>query len=651
MSDDLEAYKPVDASNGFFQASNLVFENLRFMSDNAESAIVQARSTIKELSDFQNDLDSFPDIPSMDIPVAEIPKGERPDKPIVPEFERIGAIVIPELNLTLPDVSDIGIEDAPKFNPTPISVNIPDAPTGFVIGSAPDRPNLPDIVLPDDPAINMPSVGDLAAITIPDFIFPDLPLFDAKEPEFESTPPAIVMQWAEPQYTSIVLNDVRSRISGMLQGGTGIPPAVEQALFDRTMDREDQVTHKQVDEIQQLYSSRGYDFPVGAMVKAVGAALEQNRLKASESAREILIKAAEWEIENLRNAVQQGIALEGVLMDQFNNMANRSFEQAKLFVDAGMQLYNTQVTLFNARQSAYKVNAEVYQTKLQAELSKLEVFKAQIEGAKAKGELNEQTVRIYSAQVQAIATEVEIYKARMDGAKIRSETNKHQIDAYRVDIQAFAEKLNAEKVKYDVYETQVKAESAKIGILESEARAFAATVQAFESGNNVKIQGIRAQTDIADAQIKQFVALLDSEKARTDAELRQIQATTSAFQAEVGAYSAEVGAVTSERQMDMTAIESRLRNNLAYYEIELKKYDAIIQRMIQQAQIQSDAVKSAGTMAAQLAAGAMSATNVSASISGGASLSDATSNSFSRSNQYSRSRSASENHNYNYEGN
>lgn len=622
------------AGSRYDRPYEIVSEQMDAMSKRADNALAKANAAIDGLSLITADLDTLPPTPSIDLPNDQLTPFPSLPAPDPNKFGGIDPIEIPPLDL---DISgdEIQIDPPPVFSPSVISVNIPSAPAPLDTGGVPDRPDMLDVVIPGTPNLQLPSIGQMVDIDIPTFDFPEIPAFDGQAPEFTADTPNTILQWAEPTYQSVVLVDVKERLQQMLAGGTGLPAAVEQALFDRARNREDQVAYKAIDEATQAFSARGFELPPGALVKQINAARESAMLNASELAREILTKSAEWEIENLRQAVQQGIALETVMMNSFDNMASRIFEAAKFRVQADIDLYNAQVSLFNANQNAYQTKANVYRTVLEAQLSKIEVYKAQIEGEQAKGQLNEQTVRIFTAQLQALSTQVEIYKAEMSGAQVQADLNKSMIDAYRADIQAYSEQLSAKKVEFDAYETSVRAEQAKIGILEAEARAFAATVQGYESVNNVKIQGLRAKIDVVNAQVAQYTAQLSGEQARVQAQLSNVQAMTAAYQADVGRYNAQVSAATAERQLEQSRVEANLRNNLAYYEIELKKYDASISRLIQQIQIQSEAIKAAGTMASQLAAGAMAATNVSASMSGSAGISS------------SDSLSTSHNHNYN----
>lgn len=621
------------AGSRYDRPYEIVSDQMNAMSKRADSALNKAYAAIEELKKIATDLDVLPPTPSIELPNDSIPPFPTLTPPNPNQFGGVNPIDVPQLNVGV-DQGDVVIDSPPVFTPSVISVQIPDAPGPLDLSGLPAKPSLNDVAIPDAPSLTLPGLGDLVGISIPTFTFPDLPLFNATAPDFAGSMPDTVLQWAEPTYQSLVMDDVKSRLRAMLAGGTGIPPQVEQALFDRARVREDQVAHKAADDAANEFSARGFELPPGMLVKQVNAVIEQNCLRASDLAREILTKSAEWEIENLRNAVQQGIALETVLIGSFDDMANRGFEAAKLRLQADLDLFNASVSLFNARQGAYQTEANVYQTRLQAELSKLEVFKAQIEGEQAKATLNEQTVRIYTAQLQALETEVEIYKARMTGAQINADLNKSRIDGYRADIQAYSERISAGKVQYDAYETRVRAEQAKIGILEAEARAFAATVQGYQSANDVKIQAVRTRIDVMNAHVQKYTAQLSAEQARVQSELANIQALTGAYQADVGRYTAEINANTSQLQLEQSKVESRLRNNLAYYEIELKKYDASINRMIQQVQIQAEAVKAAGTMAAQLAAGAMAATNVSASMSGSAGISSSDSLSISHNHDY-----------------
>ena len=88
--------------------------------------------------------------------------------------------------------------------------------------------------------------------------------------------------------------------------------------------------------------------------------------------------------------------------------------------------------------------------------------------------------------------------------------------------------------------------------------------------------------------------------------------------------------------------ESVMRTNIANAEMQLKQFEANMQQAYQKAQIALEGAKAAGQYAAQLAAGAMSALHVSASVGGTGSQSS------SESHSYNDSESKSTNYNYSY---
>lgn len=625
----------VGSPEWYDRPASLVENQIRDMWAYANDSLTTAKALMVGLGDFQ--LPSLPASPTFQGDLGEdIPTTARPASPSTQSFGTIDAFDIP--NFEDPASLLVGIDDPidepPAFNPSIAGLSIPPTPAPIDTSGLPVRPALDGVAIPDAPTLAIPTLPSLQDIVIPTFVFPDLPVFDATAPEFIDAPPSVVMNWSEPVYESELLDELTAKVRWMLEGGTGIPPIVEQALFDQARMREDQTANKAVSEAFGTWAGRGFDLPPGMLVEQVNAAFEQNQLQVNALSREILTKSAVWEIENLRFAVQQGLALEQLLVTIFNNMAQRVFDAAKYQVESSLSLFNAQVSLFNSRQSAYTAAANVYETRLKGELSKLDVFRAEIEGQKAIGEANEQQVKVYQARLSALATEVDIYKARMEGAKVQADVVRNTLEAYKADISAYAERLNADKSRFEAYKTQVEAEAAKAGILESESKAFAATVQAFESKNNIKVQKIRARVEAIQAMVGKYTALIEAERSKVNAQVSVVQANTSAYTADVGRFTAEVQANSSEKELAARLIEARMRNNIALFEVKIKEYEAAVARIIEIARLKNEAMKGASVVAAQIGAGAMAGMHVSASLSGSGSLSGSDSLSISHNHNY-----------------
>ncbi len=607
----------------FDRPATAVEDNLAVMNGRADDAIDRATDAIAELSDI--DFGPLPAAPNLVLPDIDVkPQKDVPEPANFNSLGTVSSIAIPSfddlwatLGFTLADV-DIDID---PFESTVGAIVMPTPPAPIDTSGLPVAPVPGTITIPVAPDPFLPTLDDLTELVIPDFTFPTLPTFDDVAPEFTAVAPSTILGFSEPAYASEVLDDVKARIRAMAAGGTGIPAAVQLALFDRARMREDLTSRAAVQDAFDTFASRNYSMPPGMLVAQVNAALEKNQFQSNSLQRDILIKSTDAEIANLRFAVEQGIAYETLLHNYVNNVAQRSFEAAKTRVEADISLYNAEATVFNSRNQGYQVAAQVFKIRIDAALAELEVFKAEIQAEIAKGQLNEQKVRAYEARLRAVMSVIEIYKAKMDGARVQSDVEKNRIEGYRASIEAYAARLGADKTRFDAYEANVRGEGQKAVALEAEARAYAATVQAQEAKSNVKLKYIDARISTIRAGLEKFTATLAAERETVQAQLAQIQARAAAFSADVGRYTAEIEGVTKTQQTELLVSEARLRNNLARFDAVLREYDASMDRMLKQAALQVEGLKAAGQITSTLAAGAMAAIHVQASMSGSGSLS------------------------------
>ena len=533
------------------------------------------------------------------------------------------------------DLDDLDIPDAPEFP----AIQMPEKP-GFAQVDAPEKPQVEtDIQMPDRPDLQLPELDELIQLDIPTFKFEDLPDFDGNPPEIsEITVPDVFVEWNEPDYKSDLLDDLQKKVSQWLEGGTGLPAVVEDALFNRSRSRQSKETERAVQETREDWAARNYSLPSGVMAKQIAAIREQGRLQAAELNRDILIEASRWEIESIRFAVQQGIALEQLTLNLYNNMASRLFEVARFNAESQINVFNSQIALFNAQNQAFEMQTQVYRVKLEGSLAKLNAYKTAVDAQVAIGQINAQHVQVYKARIEAVLSNVEIYKAQVQAASARSDVIKNIFDAYRTDVQAFGEKINAEKLKVDAYEAETRAEASKAGMYDSAARAYASTVQAVSAKADIKAREINLKMEAARTWIAKYTADQDAFKAQLQASLSAVQSNTQAYVAQVEAWKGSSDVNIAHAEMQSRYADMNTRSNIAYSEMQIKQYEANIQKAIQQAQIALEAAKAMGQYTAQLAAGAMSAAHVSASIGASGSVSSSSS--------YGDSRS--ESHNYNY---
>lgn len=617
--------------------ATIVEAQIASMSARADSAIGVANGVIADLSSVSFAQSSaLPEVQLIEQSVApaqfvrpvdpEFPEvvQENPDFEYLSEFDR-------EIDNIIRDLDDVG-----DFDPTIQSIVIPSPPEP-IARDAPTKPEITQVTLPEAPSIDTPVLGSLLEVSLPALVEPVLPTFEDIPVEFTGELPSTIATFTEPAYTPAVLDELTAAIRRGLNGGTGITPAVEQALFSAARVRDDSIGLKARQEAFESFSGKGFSMPPGMLVEQVNAATEANKLQAAATSRDILTKSAQWEIENLRDATAKGIALETLLIGQFNNVANRAFEAAFRRLDADIALYGQAVALFNARQAARQINVEVFKGKLQAALSRLDVYKARLEAEVAKASLNESIVRAYVARVDAIRSIVEVYKARIEAAKITSDIERQKVELYGAEVSAYSALIESDQNRFTAYEAQVRGEAAKAQIYQAEAQAFAATVSAATSVGNVKVSAIQAKASGLNASVGKFNALVEAERSRVQTLASVAQSRLSAFQAQTTLASAEVSANNEAARLAIVQNQGRLDTHLRLHEIRLREFESAQNRLIEQSRVVVSAISAAGQITSQLAAGAMSAMHVQASLSG------------SGSGSISSSSSDNVSQNYNYE--
>lgn len=637
---------PFGAATGIVKdVENIVENSIHDSQTFATSSRNQANAAITALSNVQfNLIGQAPTPPTIN---ADVQISYTLDPVTATSFGSVqgpqGIDTLPTMD-GVPEISTITI---PDFVSSINSINIPTAPAFSDLGAVPVQPALStDVVIPTSPTITEPTLDSLAVLNLPTYVFPDLPVFTATAPTFQGTQLSTVLQWTPPVYTERVLGDVVIAIERMFAGGTGLPPAIEQALFDRARGREDQLVRKAVSEASVEFSSRGFVNPPGMLASRVDQIRQEATMKSQAANRELSIQAAQWEIENLRFAVTQGIAAESLLVNIFLEIGRRIFEAAKFQIESDIQVYNAVASVFNIQQQGYRIAAEVFQIQVNAALSKLEGYKAQIQGELAKAQINQSIVAAFSAKVQALMSRVEIYKAQMQGAQIQTEIIKNQIQAYVANVEGYSARVNAEKTKFDAYKSQVEGEASKAGIIEAEAHAYAASIQGKVAG--VEAMATKANVVISNNKLKieGYAARVDAEKTKMQYQLDNVQANAQAFIASTQRFVADSEAQKAKAQLQLGVYESTTRNQIAFYQASVQAYIQSTEQIIRQAAVALDALKAAGQLAATLAAGAMASVHVGATLSGSGGISGTG----SQSSAYTKSDSTSNNTNINLSG-
>jgi hypothetical protein len=563
-----------------------------------------------------------------------------PSFPVISNAPSIGTIPMP----TLRDVVwTVPVQPAPfdgnvnidPYLPGPFTgaaptVSYGSAPTTFN-EAAPDAPPIDlnfvypevEVTLPSPPSLISVSTVPFDGVTIPSFES----LFDADVTELTAVAPAVLRYVEGEQYTSALLTQVEADINRAITDGTwtGLHPDAETAIWDRGREREYRQMADSLAELDRM-ESMGFALPPGGYVDArVKMTTELNKTIAGLS-REILVKQAEMQLDNVQKARTLAVQLESQLITYANSIAQRGFDATKMVNDVQVELYNAQVRAYTARLEAYKTEAEIYRARIQGLQVSVEVYKAQVEAERVKAEINTSLVQQYKVQVDASLAQIEIYKGKIAIIQTQAEIEKVKIGAYSAQIQAFTGKISAYAANVDAYRSTIQVEQVKQEVFRSQVQAYTAQVEAGVKTAEAKIEEFKGR-------IAAYTGQLEGYKASVQGMIGQAQAAGAYNQAAAEVYRAEVGGLSSYNEVLTAQWKAVIDIDERIAEIGIKAAEANAQLQISARQITTDAIKTAAQVTAQLGSAALNAVH----------FNDSTSYAVSNSS----SNSASDNQNFN----
>lgn len=533
------------------------------------------------------------------------------------------APTMPAINFTMPSGEPGAFtESMPSFSVSTFTeaaptLNIPVAPT-LSYGAAPSIPAIGAVAVPDAPTVDMPALPTYLTLSPVAFGGVDLreDWLDKLEtmPELQIVQPTPFSYALGPKYASDLLTDLKAKLESRLAGGTGLAPAVEQAIWDRARSRETSIAQSNVDEVMRAGEALGYQLPSGALAAQLRAAQQDYYDKLSGLSRDVAIKQADLEQANLKDTIESGMRMEGMLIDYSVKLEQLSFDVAKAYADNAVQLYNASLDEFKTLLAGYESYAGVYKTIIDSQLAKVEVFKAQLAGEQAKADVNKSLVDQYKASVEAGMAQVEIYRAQVGAAQTLVQLEQAKIGAAGEQIRAYVAQVNAETAKLEAYKTTVQAESVKADIYKIKADVFASKTAAESEYSRALISRYSAIAQAKQSEWGAYQAKVQAEGARIDALGKQSSSLLDGYRAATSAIEAQSSLQARVWESQIKQYEGQQRTAIAAAQLN---HDSVIQAN----NAKLDAAKVGAQVYAQLTASAYSMINASASVSAGGSTS------------------------------
>lgn len=595
--------------------NSIVYSVYQNWSSKAEQAFDQAQSLIGSVQNFQvpfapgavdfnggeGTLSSFqipnlPDIPNLSPDLAYTSPGAAPNAPAVNTNYNIAAV-------------------APGgFNGVEPTLNLPNKPGPLAAQVPGDAPTVSDVTLPATPSIDLPADPVLQGIVIPEVPELTLPTFEVEIPTIEFEPPSGDFNFSEPGYDSVLLDKVTAAICDLVAGGGGVDPAIERQIYDRDRTRIHETSFKARQEAMEDWSSRGFTLPGGEIEGKLCDLRRTELVESNKLSRDVAIKSHDVAIENFRFAIQQGIALETQLMGLYNNIYQRALEVERLTAEIAINFFNAQVNQFNAQVALVEVQATVFKARVEAELAKVQIFREQVEAQKAIADVDEALVRAYAEKVKATLAVVDIYRAQLEGVKTQVDVDRARIDAFKSTVDVYTAQVDAKRSEYVGYGEEVRAEGFKFEAFKASVDAYVGRIQGYAAQVDGESTAEKLKFDAERLKLQGFQAKLEGFVQQVQAEATRIQAEASALGATGQIASAYASVEQSRVSSDAAQINLGIEKGRSDTQFQIENNRVNIAHLENSTQQALEAMRTVSSVSAQLAAGAMSAINVAATM-------------------------------------
>lgn len=561
---------------------------------------------------------------------------------ITPEFPTVGDA--PALTVPTPPTFDnivwaspniptpfTGTLDIGQYLPDPFDANPPvlsfgDAPAPFS-ANVPDAPGINTQFEYPDLTVNLPAPPSLLSISTSKFDGVTIPTLAEAVPTLNLVAPSIREYTPGAQYTSALLTSLKNTLQDRIDnGGTGLKPEIEEAIWNRGRDREYRQMRDALADLERM-ETLGFAFPPGVYVDARVKIQTEMGYNSANISREIMIEQAKLELQNVLKALDTATALEGNMLNYTNQVEQRLFESTRYATQAGVEIYNSQVRAYAAYVDAYKTKVAIYEAQIRGELAKVEAYKAEIDAEQAKAQINTALIAQYKTQADVALASIEVYKAQIAAIQTKAEIEKLKVQIFGEQVRAYGARVNAYTAGVEGFRATIQAEASKQDAFKSQVDAYTAQVN--------------AAVRVSDAKIAEF-------KGRVDAKTAEWQAFTAQAEAEA----ARVRALSQSQTAEAEVYRSVVSGTASYNEVLTKQWQAAVEQKQRAAEIGVSAAKASSDLYLTTRGLALDAAKVGAQVSaqlGAAALNAVNwSNTTSNSSSYQSSLSQSINENYNY---
>ena len=289
----------------------------------------------------------------------------------------------------------------------------------------------------------------------------------------------------------------------LTNGGTGLNAAVEDQIWQRDRSRVLAEVRRARDEVLTTFAGRGFPIPPGAALHLMRQSQVEAQNKIAQASRDVAIKQAELEIENVRFAVDKSI-------DLYVKALAAAADYMKALAVAPTSAMQVIPSVTDSQSKLISAASDYYRARLSASELLVNVASTNVEN-QLKASVSEQE----NATRRAIAAYENQVKASISAAEIKTNAAVQLKEARaRVEAQMYGSEVQAASSAYgsdvDFAGKSLDTQSRLIGIH-------------MENQSQEGIAAARNATDLAVARISEKLKLIEarmgawSEYARANA--------------------------------------------------------------------------------------------------------------------------------------